>query len=107
MLELHKYPDLAAFHWDEVVTHSNRVLGDIIRHGIANGEFRPTDPETTVQMIKALVLMHVLWTGPRAPAPPQHRPAPQSVLANVTDFVLHALRATPQSAAPAPGAPHA
>jgi AcrR family transcriptional regulator len=107
VLELHKYPDLAAFHWEEIVVRSNRILGDIIRRGIASGEFRPTDPQATVQMIKALILMHVLWTGPRAPAPVQHRPAPGNVLANITDFVLHALRATPQRAVPASGAPHA
>lgn len=103
VLELHKYPDLAAFHWDEVVTRSNGILGDIIRRGIASGEFRVTDPETTVRMIKALILMHVLWTGPRAPAPVAHRPAPDTVLANVTDFVLHALRPAPR-AVPASGA---
>lgn len=97
VLELHKYPDLAAFHWDEVVTRSNRILGDIIRRGSASGEFRPIDPETAVRMIKALILMHVLWTGPRAPAPPEHRPAPEDVLANVTEFVLHALRPTPRA----------
>ena len=107
VLELHKYPDLAAFHWDEVVTRSNRILGEIIRRGIASGEFRPMDPQTTVQMIKALILMHVLWTGPRAPAPAGHRPAPENVLANITDFVLHAVRATPHRAAPDSGAPHA
>jgi AcrR family transcriptional regulator len=104
VFELHKYPDLAAFHWDEVVTHSNRILGDIIRRGIAGGEFRPADPQTTVQMIKALILMHVLWTGPRAPAPPGHRPAIANVLDNITDFVLHALRAAPPRALPGPGA---
>src|SRR5579871_54776 len=69
MLELHKYPDLAKFHWDEVVTRSNRILGDIIKRGITSGEFREVDPLAAVQMIKALILMHVLWTGPRAPAP--------------------------------------
>jgi AcrR family transcriptional regulator len=107
MLELHKYPDLAAFHWDEVVTRSNGILGDIIERGIASGEFRQIDAQTAGRMIKALVLMHVLWTGPRAPAPPEHRPAMADVLSNITDFVLHALRATPQSAVPAPGASHA
>ncbi len=107
MLELHKYPDLAEFHWNEVVTRSNTILANIIRRGIASGEFRPTDPQTAAHMIKALVLMHVLWAGPRAPAPPQHRPPIENVLANITDFVLHALRATPPHAAPASGATHA
>jgi AcrR family transcriptional regulator len=107
MLELHKYPDLAEFHWNEVVTRSNTILANIISRGIASGEFRQTDPEIAARMIKAVVLMHVLWVGPRAPAPPEHRPAVGTVLANVTDFVLHALRAVPPHAAPAPGATHA
>ena len=107
MLELHKYPDLAKFHWDEVVTRSNLILGDIIRRGIASGEFRQVDPLAAVQMIKALILMHVLWTGPRAPAPVEHRPALNKVLSNVTDFALHALRATPHREAPDSGASHA
>jgi AcrR family transcriptional regulator len=104
MLELHKYPDLAAFHWDEVVTRSNSILANIINRGIARGEFRPTDPMVAARMIKAVVLMHVLWSGPRAPTPPQHRPEMEHVLANITDFVLHALRATPSRAVTAPGA---
>jgi len=107
VLELHKYPDLAAFHWEEIVTRSNRILSDIIRRGIASGEFRQVDPYATVQMIKSIILMHVLWTGPRAPAPPAFRPVVEAFLANVTDFVLHALRATPPRAVPASGAPTA
>jgi AcrR family transcriptional regulator len=107
VFELHKYPDLAAFHWEEIVSQSNRILGEIIQRGVASGEFRPTDTLSTARMIKALILMHVLWTGPRAPAPPEHRPSMESVLGNVTDFVLHALRATPQRAVPASGASHA
>lgn len=107
ILELHKYPDLAAFHWDEVVTRSNQILGDIISRGIASGEFRQVDPLVAVRMIKALILMHVLWTGPRAPAPKEHRPRLEEVLGNVTDFALHALRATSHRSAPASGASHA
>jgi len=104
IFELHKYPDLAAFHWDEIVSQSNRILGEIIERGVQRGEFRACDTVSTARMIKALILMHVLWTGPRAPSPPKHRPSAESVLPNVTEFVLHALRATPQRAAPASGA---
>jgi AcrR family transcriptional regulator len=107
IFELHKYPDLAAFHWEEIVSESNRILGEIIQRGVASGEFRPADTVSTARMIKALILMHVLWTGPRAPAPPEHRPSIHDVLANITDFVLHALRATPPRAVPASGAPNA
>jgi AcrR family transcriptional regulator len=91
-LELHRYPDLAEFHWQEVVARSNQILGDIIRRGVASGEFRRIDPQTAVQMIKAIILMHVLWTGRCAPTPAAHRISRTNVVANVTDFVLHALR---------------
>jgi AcrR family transcriptional regulator len=91
-LELHRYPDLAEFHWHEVVSRSNQILGDIILRGIASGEFREVDPQTAVQMIKAMILMHVLWTGQRGPTPAAHRLSRSSVAENVTDFVLHALR---------------
>ena len=107
MLELHKYPDLAEFHWNEVVTRSNTILANIIKRGIASGEFRQTDPLVAAQMIKAVVLMHVLWAGPRAPAPRQHRPAVEDILANITDFVVHALRAGPTRAVPVSGATRA
>jgi AcrR family transcriptional regulator len=105
VLELHKYPDLAAFHWEEVVSRSHRTLGDIIRRGMASGEFRPVDPQATVQMIKAIILMHVLWSGPRAPTPVEHRTVFETLLPNVTDFVLHALRAAPQRPVSDSGAP--
>ena len=104
LLELHKFPDLAEFHWNEVVTRSNRILGDIIRRGVESGEFRPVEPETAVQMVKAVILMHVLWTGPRAPSPPAHRLGRERVLENITDFVLHALRRVARTDAPASGA---
>lgn len=104
ILELHKYPDLAAFHWEQVVVPSNAILGDIVRRGIGTGEFRAMDPATAVQMIKAIILMHVLWTGPRAPSPRVHRPVAGKILANVTDFVLAALRAAPRAIPPS-GAP--
>ncbi len=92
LFELHKYPDLAQFHYDEIVTRSNKILSDIIGRGISTGEFRDVDPQTAAKMIKALILMHVIWTGARAPAPVAHRPEVKNVLRNVTDFVLHALR---------------
>ena len=74
ILELHKYPDLAAFHWDEIVSRSNQILGDIIRRGIASGEFRRTDPHAAVQMIKALILMHVLVDRPAGTGARRVRP---------------------------------
>ncbi|MFI5310814.1 MAG: TetR/AcrR family transcriptional regulator [Gemmatimonadales bacterium] len=94
LLELHKYPDLAAFYRTEVIERSNQVLGDIVRHGIASGEFRALDPECAVRMIKAVILMHVLWSGTFSQTI-QLRAKPRDVvLQEITEFVVHALCAT-------------
>jgi AcrR family transcriptional regulator len=108
LLELHKFPDLARFYREEVVERSNRVLGDIIRRGVESGEFRPVDPEVTVRMIKALLLMHVLWGGARSLAPRPGGQAQTRALQDITDFVVHALRHhSTDERPPADGAPHA
>jgi AcrR family transcriptional regulator len=92
LLELHKFPDLARFYKQEVVERSNRVLGDIIRRGVESGEFRQVDPEVTVRMIKALLLMHVLWSGARSLSPHSGGDAQPRTLRDITDFVVHALQ---------------
>ena len=93
LLELHKYPDLAEFYRQEVIARSNHVLGDIVRRGVASGEFRAIEPDTAVAMTKAIILMHVLWTGRCSHAPQFRAKPPGQVIADITDFVLHALRA--------------
>ena len=92
LLELHKYPDLAEFHRTEVIERSNQVLGDIIRRGVASGEFRDVEPDAAVSMIKALILMHVLWTGKRSRTSRLRSTPRAQVLLEITDFALHALR---------------
>ena len=59
--ELHKYPDLAEIYWEEVITKSNRVIGDVLRRGMESGEIRRTDPTAAVSMIKSVILMQALW----------------------------------------------
>lgn len=103
LLELHKYPDLAAFYRTEVIDRSNQVLGAIVRRGVASGEFRPLDPECAVRMIKAVILMHVLWSGSLS-LTIQLRARPRAqVLEEITGFILHALQA-PAAPAPTTGA---
>jgi AcrR family transcriptional regulator len=101
LLELHKYPDLAQFYRTEVIERSNRVLGDIVRRGVASGEFRPLDPECAVRMIKAVILMHVLWSGNLSQTMQDRETARDQVLQEITEFVLHALRVS-TAATPSP-----
>jgi len=100
--ELHKHPDLAEFYFHEAIAHSNKVLGNVIRRGIARGEFRALDPIVAISMIKAIVLTHVLWS--QAPMPQTLAAArPRTELIDdIVDFVLHALRPVAPTAATTP-----
>ncbi|MBI3569171.1 MAG: TetR/AcrR family transcriptional regulator [Gemmatimonadetes bacterium] len=92
LTELPKYPDLAAFYFDEAIAKSNHVLGDILRRGVASGEFRTIEPVVAISMIKAILLTHVLWS--EAPMPETLsavRPRADRI-DDIVDFVLHALR---------------
>ena len=95
LLELHKFPDLAQFYREEVVERSNRVLGDIVRRGVASGEFRAFDPPAACAIIKAIILMHVLWRGEHSPNGSLAAKSRPQTLREITDFVLHALRSNP------------
>ena len=55
------FPDLARFHYEEVVVRGNQLFRRLLERGIARGEFREIDIEQTVRLIGAPVLMLVLW----------------------------------------------
>jgi len=92
LLELHKFPDLADFYRQEVIVPSNRSLAAIVRRGIAAGEFRDVEPDGAVRMIKSILLMHVLWSGPRSLNPALASRPRADTLNEITDFIVHALQ---------------
>ena len=107
LLELHNFSDLAEFYREEVINRSNRVLGDIVRRGVDRGEFRAVDPLAACTMIKSIILMNVLWSGLHSPAPILRVQSRAQTLQEMTDFVVHALRATAgETPVPGYGAPN-
>lgn len=101
LIELPKHPDLAEFYFTEAIAVSNQVLGDILRRGMDAGEFRRAEPEAMVSVIKAIALMHVLWSQMPAPVSPARNNRRGATIDQIVDFVLHALR--PETATmPAP-----
>jgi AcrR family transcriptional regulator len=90
LTELHKHPDLSAFYIAEIST-ANRLLADILSRGMDAGAFRRMSPHVAVSMIKAVSLMHVLWSQmPASPAMAASKP--RVTIDDITDFVLNALR---------------
>lgn len=101
--ELRSFPDLAEFYACEVIQRANRLLVGIVRRGIAAGEFRPLDPAVAARMMTSMFTSQALWCGNRDVFKQVGFPADDdAVLVQLTDFVLHALRAP---ASPAPGSP--
>ncbi|WP_454017944.1 TetR/AcrR family transcriptional regulator [Azospirillum sp. Marseille-Q6669] len=59
--EAGNFPDLARFYYDEVIRRAFALLTAVLERGVARGEFRPVDVESTVRLIVAPMLMSALW----------------------------------------------
>ncbi len=101
--ELHHFPALHQRFIEEVPMRSMRVISDIVRRGIASGEFRELDPLAAGRMIHSVLFTHGVWSGKRAKIPFMHDLSDNQVLDQLVDFCLHAISRNP--APPAPPAP--
>ena len=59
--EAGNFPDLARFYHDEVIRRAFALLAAVLERGMARGEFRPVDVDSTVRLIVAPMLMSALW----------------------------------------------
>jgi AcrR family transcriptional regulator len=92
--ELRAFPDLAEFYSREVIIPAHSLLGGIIRRGVASGEFRAVEPAVAARMMSSMFISQALWCGNREVFKQAGFPADDAlVLAQITDFVLHALDA--------------
>jgi AcrR family transcriptional regulator len=58
-----RFPELAEFYGREVVLRSRMLVTGIIERGIARGEFRPHDAETSARILASMLVSHSLWIG--------------------------------------------
>lgn len=95
LAEAGNFPDMARFYRREVVERGLRLLGGIIRDGIAAGEFRPlSDPELTARLFMAPVLLAALWRAGFA-AVEEAPVAVETLLATHADLFLRSIQADP------------
>lgn len=59
--EAGNFPELARFYGEEVILRGNRMLEDILRRGVASGEFRDLDVEYTVSVLVGPMIKALLW----------------------------------------------
>jgi AcrR family transcriptional regulator len=92
--ELHRFPELTAFYFEEVVVPARRLVTGIIERGVARGEFRAVDPAATARSFAAMFVGHALWFCKPKPASAAllGDGDPDQVFEQIHDFALHALR---------------
>lgn len=95
MAEAGNFPEIARFYSDEVIDPVSRMIGAILQRGIDSGEFRALDVPMTVQMIKAPVVLMMLWQASIGPCAMQPLPDPMSYLAHIVDVALRGMLAAP------------
>jgi AcrR family transcriptional regulator len=59
--EAGNFPDLARFYREQVVDRSMALLSNVLRLGIARGEFRAINIDDAVRCVVAPLLMAMLW----------------------------------------------
>ncbi len=90
--ELPQFPDLMQFYADAVVARGRKLVGAVIAHGTARGEFRAVEPDTAARMLSAITMMHAIWCGRLQCFPELASATDDGIRNEILDFYLHALR---------------
>jgi AcrR family transcriptional regulator len=95
--EAQAFPEAAAVLYREGILPANRRLAEVIRRGVAAGEFRPVDPLIAARafaaMFQVFAVSQELLGGKRILPLPEAR-----VVRTVTDVFVNGLRARPAPA---------
>ena len=59
--EAHNFPEIGRFYVEEVVARGRAFMAEVIRRGIATGEFRPVDPVGYAGVLGAPLTMLAIW----------------------------------------------
>lgn len=92
MSEAGNFPDLAAFYYETVIQRGRGLLAEILRRGVASGEFRPLNPEIAADVIIAPPLMLAVWRYSFATCCPRVGMDPRAFIETHIDLLLDGLR---------------
>lgn len=59
--EARNFPEVANFYYENVIKRGRALVGAALERGMASGEFRRLDVETTIDVIIAPILMLLVW----------------------------------------------
>jgi AcrR family transcriptional regulator len=93
--EAGNFPKLARFFLEAVPHRVLRLIGSVIRRGIASGEFRPVDVDHVVYCVIGPLIFSVLWQ--HSLGPHDDRPLDVGAVCRAhLDLVQHGLRFAPK-----------
>jgi TetR/AcrR family transcriptional regulator len=89
--EVRNFPEVARFYFDEVITPSKHMLGQVIQRGIDRGEFRQVEvPQVVNALIGPLVFL-VLHKHSLGACSAEFLLEPKPIIAALIDMSLHGL----------------
>jgi AcrR family transcriptional regulator len=94
--ELHRFPELAQFYFDEVVLRSRRLLEGVLARGLARGEFRPAQARFAARGIPALMTMLSGLHRSFSRFDPEPLPA-EAAVNGAVDLILYGVVARPDA----------
>lgn len=93
LAEGNNFPELAQFYNEEVVARGSSLIGEVLKRGIARGEFRPVDPVVTTRVLIAPVLMLMMWTHSYMPTCDMPEVTPEAFMDTFVSTTLRGLKA--------------
>lgn len=59
--EARNFPDVAQYYYENVICRARALVGGALERGMASGEFRRMDVQTTIDIVIAPILMLLIW----------------------------------------------
>jgi len=59
--EARNFPEIAQYYYENVIRRGRALVGAALERGMASGEFRRMDVETTIDVVIAPILMLLIW----------------------------------------------
>ncbi len=95
--EAGNFPEVARYYHENVIQRVHDLLGNVLRRGIENREFRPVNIESAIDVISAPMLMLSIWQHSMAPCSCGGMEDPETYLRTHVDLLLNGLRAKEMS----------
>ena len=97
--EAGNFPDLARFYYEHVIVRGRAILTEILRRGALRGEFRAVDPQLSIEVVFAPLLLLVIWRHSFGSCCPAAEVDAHRFIDTHVDLLLDGLRAGPERSA--------